>query len=168
MAVVFTKSAALTLMDTAGGALPPARQARADLQSAIGKVEVSATDSIASILRFCRVPSHARVSQVLLRCTAITGAIGDFGVYPFNASGTPGTVIDVDLFATAQTMAAALAIWTDITNESTLYTPTLLEQPLWQAAGLAADPGGLLEICATLTAAATAAGQATVEVRYAV
>jgi hypothetical protein len=169
MAVVFTKSAALTAMDTPGAALPAARLARTDLQTAIGKVEVSATDSIASILRFVRVPSNARVSQVLLRCTATTGAIGDIGVYRYSKeTAAAGTVVDVDLFASAQTFAAALAIWTDVTNESLLYTPTLLEQPLWQAAGLAADPGGLLEIAATLTAAATAAGQVTIEVRYAV
>jgi hypothetical protein len=163
MAVVTTKSAALTLMDTPGGALPVSRQARANLRTAIGKVEVSATDSIASILKFVRVPSNCRISELLLRCTATTGAIGDFGVYRADT----GVVVDVDLFASAQTMAAALAIWTDITNESTTLTPTVMEQPLWQAAGLTADPVCQFDICATLTAAATAAGQVTVEARYA-
>lgn len=164
MAVVTTKSAALTLMDTAGGALPVARQARADLESAIGKVEVANGDSIASILKFCRIPSNARVSQVLLRCTAITGAIGDFGLY----RADNGAVVDVDFFASAQTMAAALAILTDITNEALTYTPTLIEQPIWQAAGLTSDPQVYFDVCATLTAASTAAGQAALEVRYVV
>lgn len=163
MAVVTTKSAALTAMDTAGAALPVARQARANLRTACGKVEVSATDSIASILKFCRVPSNCRVSQLLLRCSAITGAIGDFGVYRADT----GAVVSVALFATAQSMAAALTNWTDISNESTTVTPILAEQPLWQAAGLSADPVCQFDICATLTAAATAAGQAVLEVRYA-
>jgi hypothetical protein len=165
MAVVFTKSAALTLLDTPGGALPVSRQSRAELKGAVGKVEVSSTDSIASIFRLLRVPSACRVIQLLLRCTAVTGAIGDFGVYRTPADG--GAVVDVDFFATAQTMAAALAIWTDITNESTTYDPTKIEQPLWQALGMSADPQSYLDIAITLTAAATAAGQATLAVHYA-
>lgn len=163
MAVVTTKSAALTAMDTAGAALPVSRQARSDMQVAVGKVEVANGDSIASILKFCRVPSNCRISQLMLRCTAITGAIGDFGAYRADT----GAVIDADFFASAQTMASALTTPTDITNESTTYTPTMAEQPLWQALGLSADPVCQIDICATLTAAATAAGQATLEVRYA-
>lgn len=169
MAVVYTKSAGLTAMDTAGGQSPSARLTRGSLKSAIGKIEIANGDSIGSILRAARVPSHARVQQVLLRITGtITTAAGDIGVYRYSTSTTAaGTVVDVDLFASAQALSTALNIWTDVTNESTNYTATLVEQPLWQAAGLSADPQEMLEIAVTLTAAAGAAGQVTLCVIYA-
>lgn len=162
MAVVTTKSAALTAMDNAASALPAARLAKSTMLAAFGKVEVANGDSIGSILKHCRVPSNCRVSQVLLRCSAITSAAADIGVYRADT----GAVVDVDLFATAQSLAAALAVLTDVTNESTTITPVIAEQPLWQAAGLSADPGVMFDVCSTLTAAATAAGQAALEVRF--
>jgi hypothetical protein len=151
-------------MDTPGGSLPVARQARSMLETAIGKVEIANGDSIASIYKFCRIPSNARISQILLRCTATTGAIADIGLYRADT----GAVVDVDFFASAQTWAAALAPWTDVTNEAATLSPTLIEQPLWQAAGLTADPQCFFDVCGTLTAAATAAGQATIQATYCV
>jgi hypothetical protein len=164
MAVVTVKSAALTLMDTAGGALPVSRQARSDLEVGCGKAELASGDSIASIYRCVRVPSNCRISQVLLKCSAITTCAGDIGVYRADT----GAVVDVDLFASAQSLASALAILTDVTNESTTITPVIAEQPLWQAGGLTADPGGYFDIAVTLTAAAGSAGQVFLEARYAV
>lgn len=168
MAIVFTKSAALTSMDTPSASLPASRLSGAVLKTAIGKIEIANGDSIASILRACRVPSNARVVAVMLRITGtITTAAGDIGVYRYStATANAGTVVDVDLFASAQALSTALNIWTDVTNESTNNTATLLEQPLWQAAGLTSDPGEMLEVAVTLTAAAGAAGQVTIRVDY--
>lgn len=164
MAVVNVKSAGLTLMDTASSQAPKKGQVRGEMMCARGKVEVTNGDSIASIFRVCRVPSNAFVAQLLLRCTAITGAIGDIGLYRTPADG--GAVVSVALFASAQSLASALAAWTDVTNESTTLTPTLIEQPLWQILGLSADPGVWYDIAITLTAAATASGQATLMCEY--
>lgn len=168
MAVVFTKSAALAAMDTLGAASPASRLARGATYIAKGKVEVANGDSIGSILRCVRIPSSALVHKVELRITGtITSAAGDIGVYRFSretqAAGAP---VDVDLFASAQALSSALPNWTDVTNESTTMTATLLEQPLWQAAGAAADPGEFYEIAITLTAAAAAAGQVHLAVTY--
>lgn len=169
MAVVYTKSAALTTMDTPGSTAPMGRLSRSDLKVAIGKVEVANGDSIGSVLRFVRVPSNCRPHRVLLRITGtITTAAGDIGVYRVSRSTTSaGAVVDVDLFASAQALSSALASWTDVTNESTTLTATLLEQPLWQMAGMTADPCDQLEIAITLTAAAGAAGQITMAFEYA-
>lgn len=168
MAQVFTKSAGLTAMDTPGAQAASPRLTRGDMRSAIGKVEIANGDSIGSVLRAVRIPSNARVQQVLIRITGtITTAAGDIGVYRYSKETTSaGAVVDVDLFATAQALSSAIATWTDVTNESTTITATIAEQPLWQAAGMSADPGEFLEIAITLTAAAGAAGQVTLCVIY--
>lgn len=168
MAVVYTKSAGLTAMDTAGGQAAAAYLTRGTMRSAIGKVEIANGDSIGSILRACRVPSNARVQQVLIRITGtITSAAGDIGVYRMSKETTSaGAVVDVDRFASAQALSSAIASWTDVTNEATTQTATNLEQPLWQLCGLSSDPGEPLEIAITLTAAAGAAGQVTICVIY--
>jgi hypothetical protein len=166
MAVVYTKSAAITALDTAGAALPNPRLSRSDLKTAIGMVTVANGDSIASIFRVARVPSSARIVQILLRTTAITSAAGDIGVYRETGVAS-GVVVDVDLFASAQSLAAAINIWTDVTNESTTVTPVLSEAPLWQLGGLTSDPGGMFDIAVTLTAAATAGGSFALAVTYA-
>jgi hypothetical protein len=165
MAVVLVKSAAITAMDTAGSLLPKTAVARGALIVAKGKVEHGAADSIASIYRYCRVPSNAVIDQIYLRCTAIaTAPAMDIGLYKTTADG--GAVVSVALFASAQVLTSALAILTDVTNESTTVTPTLYEQPLWQVLGLASDPGIMYDVCGTLTVATTATGQSTLRVGY--
>jgi len=167
MAIVFTKSAALTQMDTAG-AQPPSSRLHGTVRCAMGTVAIANGDSIASILRVARVPSHARVGRIYLKITGtITSAAGDIGVYRTSTSTTSaGAVVDVDLFASAQALSTALPAWTDVTNESASITALVAEMPLWQAAGMTADPGDHLEICITLTAAAGAAGTVAMEVVY--
>jgi hypothetical protein len=167
MAIVYTKSAALTGMDTAGQA-PSARTARGAVHAAYGSVAVASGDSIASVLRLCRVPSNARVARIYLKITGtITTAAGDIGVYRFSKETlSAGAVVDVDLFASAQALSTAIPTWTDVTNESTTITALNADQPLWQMAGMTADPGEYLEIAITLTAAAGAAGNIAMEVVY--
>lgn len=168
MAVVYTKSASLTAMDTPGSALPLSRLQRSSLKIAKGKVEVANGDSIGSVLRFVRIPSNAIIHQIQVKITGtITSAAGDLGVYRSSTSTTAsGTVVDVDLFCSARTFASAVADWTDITNESASITATVAEYPLWQMAGASSDPGELYEIAITLTAAAAAAGQIHLAVLY--
>jgi hypothetical protein len=163
MAVVNTKASAITAGDTAG------QLAKKNLQSGIlkesaGLVAVANGDSIASTLRICRIPSSARVSRVLLNCTAITSAAGDIGLYATAADG--GAVLDADLFASAQSLASALVNNTDVTYESGIITAADYEKPAWQLLGLTADPGKQYDVVITLTAAATAAGTASLKVQY--
>ena len=54
----------------------------------------------------------------------------------------------------------------NVTNQSGNYTLTKQEQPLWQAAGLTADPGGTLDVVALVTTSLTAGGLLGVEVQY--
>lgn len=126
---------------------------------------VTAALSITSVIRLVEVPSNAIVSAVYFQSAAQTAGKFDIGVYRNNADG--GAVVDADLFASAVDCAAAV-VRTDVTNESTNNTIAKQLQPLWQAAGLSTDPGGTLDICATVvtTDVTTGTGAIMAEVQY--
>lgn len=162
MAVVNTKASAITAAD-AGTAVKKNLTAGI-LKECAGTLEAVSGDSIASVFRLARVPSNARISRVLLSCDAITTCAGDVGVYDVAAVNS-GAVIDADFFASAQSLATALAN-TDVTHESGVFGVEDIEQPLWQALGLSADPGKQYDIAVTLTAAAGSAGTVSLKVAY--
>jgi hypothetical protein len=171
MAVELVKSAAITNSD----ATPPVANALnnngARVKEVVGMGELSATASIASIVRLVRVPSNARISRVLLSCDAITSAAADIGIYDV-ARRNSGAVVDVDFFASAQSLAAAL-VNTDVGHEADPadagagFGLADVEKMLWQALGLTVDPGIEYDIALTLTAAATAAGTVVLRTTYA-
>jgi len=158
MAVENIKSTAIT---TADAAPPTANQvplslANGRVRNSIGVAPVDAAASIASTYRLIRVHSSWRLKNLLLSCTAITSAAGDVGLYDI-PSVNAGAVVDADLFASAQSLASALAE-TNVLRESTTITVANLDKKLWQLLGLTADPGKYYDVAITLTAAATAAG----------
>lgn len=169
MAVVAVKSAPIT--DADNKVLTNARVFRGELRAAVGMVEMANGDSIASIYRCVRVPSHAVINQLLLSCDAITTCAGDIGVYKTAKEG--GAVVDVDFFASAQSLATALNN-SDISHEAdgadgaAGYGRADVEKPLWQALGLSADPMIEYDIAITLTAAAGSAGTASLKAHYAI
>lgn len=165
MAVVNTKAAAVTAADTSPQSLVSPKLLGAPLREAVGVVAVANGDSIGSTLRAVRVPSRARISQVLLNCTAITSGAADIGVYETAANG--GAAVDADFFASAQSIATAIVTNTDVTHEAGVYLQADTEKPLWQALALTADPNRFYDIVLTLTAAAAAAGSVSLKVRYA-
>lgn len=140
---------------------------RGDLKEAVGVITPAAAAEVASTYRFCRVPSNARVSQVLISAADFTTAgVIDVGVYKTSENG--GAAVDSDFFATLLDMAASSGAGThlDITNESTTYTLTKQCQPIWQALGLSADPGGEFDIVATVTTQFNGGQQMLMKVRY--
>lgn len=167
MAVVAVKSTGITNADAK--VLNNARVFRGVLEEAVGTVEAANGDSIASVYRFCRVPSNARISRVLLSCDAITSGAGDVGVYKTARDG--GAVVDVDFFGSAVSIASALSN-SDITHEADPadagagFGQADVEKPLWQALGLTADPYIEYDIAVTLTAAAAAAGTMSMKVQF--
>jgi hypothetical protein len=163
MAVVNTKSAAITGADVpqrpqTSTAVGPRR-----VYGDVGVVAVANGDSIASVLRAVRVPSSAGIRSVVLKCTAITSGAADVGVYQTAANG--GAVVDADLFGSAVSIASALA-GTDVTHESGVFTIDKVEKQLWELLGLTADPKVDYDIALTLTAAAAAAGTVALSVEY--
>lgn len=166
MAVVNVKSNGISNRDAVPAVLSNPILNRSNLEEAEGNVAVTNGNSIASIFRLCSVPSNARISQLLLSCGAITSAAADVGVYQKTAlDGSAGAVVSAAFFGSAVSIATALSN-SDITNESGTYDIDLQEMPLWQALGLSSDPGLMYDICATLTAAATATGKLGLKVRY--
>lgn len=175
MAVVLGKSGVLTNMETVPIVQSPAGIANGNLKVARGVVELANGDSIGSIYKMCRIPSNAYVLRVLLYCDAITSGAADIGCYYAQptrqggaiATATTGMVqVDLDVFATAQSIASALVVGTDVTHEATAANIDKLETPLWQLCGLTADPAVDFDVCLTLTAATTAAGTVAVVVIY--
>lgn len=172
MAVELVKSAAITNADATPVVFNNPSVERGVLREMVGTGELTATASIASIVRLARVPSNARVSRILLSCDAITSGAADVGVYyPQTIAGVAGAVIDVDFFASAQSIAAAL-VHSDITHEADPadagvgYGHADVAKPLWEALQLTADPGGYFDIALTLTAAATAAGTVALKAQF--
>jgi hypothetical protein len=98
------------------------------------------------IVRMVRVPSNARVSQVLFSCAdATTGGAIDIGVYDTNDNG--GAVVDRDLFASALALTGGPFLNSDQTFESAEYTYAESGLPLWEVLGLSADPHKEYDIC---------------------
>jgi len=127
-------------------------------------VAAAATDSSTSKYLFFRVPSNIRVKDLWLESAALGGSCAiDIGVYYADRAEdcavgiVPGTVITAAFFASAVAVASAVTP-TNVTNESGTYTTALRNQPLWQALGLASDPGGKFDIAATSTADAASGG----------
>lgn len=160
MAVVNKGSAAITARDSAAAPgvsqLASTKVATGRVKESIGVIAVANGDSTASILRFFTINSGWRVGAVLASCTALTGAAADIGLYDLPTRNA-GAVVDADFFASAQDLSAALD-GTNVLRESGLITVEKLEWPVWRLLGLATDPGIQYDVCATLTAGATAAG----------
>lgn len=169
MAVVNTKSTAVTNADAATQTNISLKIAGGRLRESVGTVEAVNGDSIGSTFRLARIRSNDRVSRVMLSCDAITTCAGDVGIYDIAANG--GAVVDADFFASAQSLASAL-VNADVTHEADAadagagFGLADVEKPLWQALGLAADPYKLYDIAVTLTAAAASNGTIAMKVQY--
>lgn len=173
MAVVNTKSTAITNRDAVPSVINDGKIERAALRTSIGSVAVGAADSATSYYPLVSVPSKAMVRAVLATSVAgMTTLAGDVGVYKTTANSagvTTGVAANTgsgSIFSAAQSFAA-LQARVDVTNTGTTYPTDKREQPLWQAIGLAADPGGMFDIGVKVTTANTgAAGRLGLEVQY--
>lgn len=174
MAIVTTKSTTITNRDAVPAVINDGRLERGTLKSAVGQVAVGAADSATSYYPLVSLPSTAMVRAIYASCvTGMTTLAANIGVFlTTKASGgvALGTIAftgSATFFASAQSFASVLSR-SDVTNQSTTYTTAKREQPLWQAIGMAADPGGTLDIGVQVSTANTgAAGTLGLEVQYA-
>lgn len=98
-----------------------------------------AAQSSGDTVRLVRVPSNARVSQVLVSCAdASTAGAINIGIWQTVENG--GAVVDADLFASALDLSGGPYENLDVTFESDEYTYAESALPLWEVLGLAADP----------------------------
>jgi hypothetical protein len=163
MAVVTTKSSAITGLDAKPAQPQNARLIGGPLQSAAATVELGSADSINSQYRLFRVPSGVCLRSLTVYCDAITSAAANIGVYRTASDG--GAVVNATAFAAAASIATAISLGSNLlfqgdptngnANDMGLAS---IEKMLWQVLNLAADPYVEYDIVVTLTAAATAAG----------
>ena len=164
------KSSVITGLDANPPVMQNSRLVRGVLKQARGTLEITTSEGVGQVQRFCRVPSNALITKVEFACDA-SGATGtmDVGVYRTAADG--GAVVNVDFFASAQAFTAALN-YTDITHEAdptdvgSDYGKADIEKPLWQALGLTADPSVMYDIAGTITQATTATSTVNLIVTY--
>ena len=171
MAVVTVKSGVITNRDATPRVVNAGALVKGALKQAIGTAEAANGDSIASKYILAQIPSNAAGEIVKLYCDAITTCAGDIGIYRTTADG--GAVVDVDFYASAQSLATAITTGTEVQHEADATDAGVgfgladLEKPLWQRLQLTADPNVIYDVVVTLTAAAGSAGTIGLRVQYA-
>jgi hypothetical protein len=142
------------------------------LRTAYGYIaSVTASLSATSVIRFVDVPSNCVVTSVKVSSGAQTAGKFNIGVYNTNANGGLVAVTGSDAFFTTDLDCASAVADTQVCSlATTLNTIANRALPLWKALGLAADPGGRFDICATVhtTAVTTGTGALAIEVVYTV
>jgi hypothetical protein len=125
--------------------------------------------STSSIYKMVRLPTGAKLKKLQLFCTSVLDSNAsptlavDVGAYYSDSTidGTPvadqGVSISAACFLSNVAFGAATTKSVDALQA---LSPQKRNEPLWQAVGLAADPGGFIDIVVAVhAAAATAASQ---------
>jgi len=175
MAVDHVKSTPLTNLDAAPPvAIQSGKGAAGVLNHIQGSATALASSSVDATYQFVRVRSNVKIKHLYFESAAQTAGKFDLGVY-YATNGElqkptallAADAIDQDFFASAIDAASAVTR-ADVVNESTTYTAAKRNQPLWEALGLASDPGGWFDIVATVvtTAVTTGTGIMTLEAEF--
>lgn len=170
MAVVNTKSTAITNRDATPPVINDGRLERGTLKSGVGSIAVGAADSATSFYPLVSVPTTAMVRGVFASNPAgMTTLAGNVGVFK-NTKNSGGSTTGVAANTGSDTIFASAASFAAAQNHAgvdSLFTTDKREQPLWQAIGLTTDPGGTFDIGVVVTTANTgAAGRLGLEVQY--
>lgn len=159
MAVVTTKSAGIASADASPQDLVSPKILGGRTRETVGQATIVSGNSPNSVIVIARIPSRARISQVLHHSNGgATEAIGDVGVYRTAHDG--GAAVDLDHFA-AGLLLDSVARGTDITHQADPadagagFGKADVAKPLWQSLGFAADPQAFFDICFTLQSGAT-------------
>jgi len=167
------KSAVITNLD----AVPPVpnttgKGAAGALRVVNGYITTVAADDTSSTYRLVRLPSAAVVKHIIFEAAAMAGSsavhVGLFYSDATNDGTQPalqGTVIDADFFGQSISVVNAV-VPTDIVGEGGFYTLNERNLPLWQAAGLTADPGGFFDVVVSVSATINTGALLGVEAQY--
>lgn len=135
------------------------------LQWTEGYATALASSSVDATYQLVRLPSNAKVKQIIFDSEAQTAGKFDIGGY-YATDGSKidaatallaAAAIDQDRFATAIDCAAAV-VRTDILNESGTVAWNLRGKMLWEMLGLTADPACNIDIVATVVTTAVTTG----------
>ncbi len=181
--VATTKSASITSWDsspivdvTTGEGAPGFIKSVNDTATGVTTATVG---TIGDMLRFCRIPTNAKLKHVYLYITvaAVAGAADiDVAFSDSTVDGTPQSLAtlanpvvqltgpaDNKLFGSAKTVASTILVITDVVFSGTAFTltPAMRNLPLWQAlvnlgaTQFTTDPGGYFDIIMKATTAYT-------------
>lgn len=174
MASFNLKSTILTNRDASPKVLVDSYISGGEVRESEGFVQSgSTTDAVGSTYRLCQVPSNARVTSLVLQNDALgSGAAVNIGVYwptymPVGSglsAANASAVISATCFASALAVATAAAATEIVTRANVAIN--LQEQPLWQLAGLASDPGIDLDIVCTVSTILAAQGYISLKAKY--
>lgn len=167
MAVVTTKSTAMTNFTATPKVPVSANLINGNLRESQGFAVIANGDSVASKYPLFTIRSSDRVSQILVYSPDIgTTTAGDLGLYRLDDEG--GAVVDVDFFASALSLSGGALNGSDITFEAAAAGGliTNAEKRVWEALGLTADPHLNYQVVLTLTGTADAAGTALFRMRF--
>lgn len=162
MTLVHTKSTTITALDTAPVIFNTAGEGGPGYtKTLIGYITAGASDSIDTTYQFLRVPSNCKLHSLQFESAAQAAGTMDIGLYyaTDGGGGRPTTLlvantINRTLFAAAVAITAASGP-TQVINSAGNMPINKRVQPLWQAAGLASDPGGYFDIVGSLAVAIT-------------
>lgn len=166
MAVVNTKSNAITN----GDATPRVMNALAIdggvLREKVGTVEIAAADCDTSVYRMVRVHSSWRISDIKRYNDAITSGT-DFDVGLYETAENGGAVKNINCFADAVSLASGVVVGIeDLFEAGGDEGIEDIEKRVWEYAGDTSDPLKFYDLCYTGVAVGSGAGTLTVKVRY--
>lgn len=136
----------------------------ARLHEVIGTLTTTTADTSGCKYLMVEVPSNARLSHLYFSAAAQTVGAYNFGIYRNTSDG--GAVVSTTFLVTAVDCANAVA-WTDLINESGIYTIDKHEKALWDAAGLTTDPKTTFDIVAIATTVLTLGALIGIKAQYA-
>jgi hypothetical protein len=128
----------------------------AQLDGAVGTVEVAAADDNDSVYRLVRISSSARPHSLRLLSDVIAGGTAfHVGLYKTLENG--GAEVDADFFAASLNLSSGNTVPVEVLFAN-LFDIDDIEKRLWEALGLAVDPFTEYDICLTGATVGTGAG----------
>lgn len=136
------------------------------LKSVSGFVTTVSADAAGSTYRLVRLPSNCQVKEIFLCAGAMSAGAFNLSAY-YSDSTVDGTSVanqglivptTGDQFWASDVSAASAINDTNVTNESGNYPLNIRNKELWDALGLATDPGGFIDIVAVCHTTAVTTG----------
>jgi hypothetical protein len=126
-------------------------RSRAGVRCAVGSVANGSGDSSGSLYRLWRMPAGA----ILRPETRVDLQTWGYAAVKLGIARADGAVLDDDGLLASATVAGLSAASAPIAQFGAKWN-----KPVWEAAGLAANPGGLIDVVILTVANATGAGSA--------
>ena len=172
MTVNHTKSTFIANLDASPSVQNTAGEGGpAPVKTLEGYATVVAADAVGGTYQLLRVPSNCKLKSLSFESAAQGAGALSLGLYyATNGEGGQPTslllanAINSILFASQINCASAVAITEEI-NQAGTFPMSKRVQPLWQAAGLASDPGGYFDIVATVDTTAITTGTGVIAAR---